>query len=301
MFIAYTDIGLFASDNGGQSWMSATRGVPARWVNTTYWIASTPRWRAGVGAMSYTHDLPRPKMWRRSSENSRAESASATTAAGLGRLRTRACPHGHHAHSARPNQSSPGSRPLRHGIWEGSLQVGGQRQDVGAEERGLAEPEPFAWRLASRSERRSLSRRRSPQRGRQFRKRGRRRPLSLARRREHWKRISLPEGVNGPNGVAADRRIRTAVSRGLGPPDPEGRGRWRHLCFYGWREILAECLGSRPARYDVTVDRATRAPSMRAASSPLPGARPTVARPGNASRFSTSSGHRVIPTRKTRK
>jgi hypothetical protein len=33
MFISYTDIGLFASENGGKSWRSATtRGVPREWV-----------------------------------------------------------------------------------------------------------------------------------------------------------------------------------------------------------------------------------------------------------------------------
>ncbi|PYV14095.1 MAG: hypothetical protein DMG21_19265 [Acidobacteria bacterium] len=68
MFIAYTDIGLFRSENGGQSWTSSTQGVPRRWVNTTYWIAFDPAVKGRVwGVMSYVHDLPRPKMWRRTS------------------------------------------------------------------------------------------------------------------------------------------------------------------------------------------------------------------------------------------
>src|SRR5437667_10981495 len=65
MFIAYTDIGLFRSENGGESWTSSTSGVPKRWVNTTYWIAFDPEVKGRVwGAMSYVHDLPRPKLWR---------------------------------------------------------------------------------------------------------------------------------------------------------------------------------------------------------------------------------------------
>lgn len=66
MFISYTDIGLFASENGGASWNSATRnGVPGRWVNTTYWMEFDPKVRGRAwAAMSAVHDLPRPKMWR---------------------------------------------------------------------------------------------------------------------------------------------------------------------------------------------------------------------------------------------
>jgi len=66
MFIGYTDIGLFASDNGGASWYSATRsGVPGSWVNTTYWMEFDPNVRGRVWAvMSGVHDPPRPKMWR---------------------------------------------------------------------------------------------------------------------------------------------------------------------------------------------------------------------------------------------
>src|SRR5262249_2994002 len=68
MLIAYTDIGLFRSENGGESWTSATQGVPNDWVNTTYWITfDTPLKGRVWGAMSTTHDLPRPKMWRRAS------------------------------------------------------------------------------------------------------------------------------------------------------------------------------------------------------------------------------------------
>ena len=65
MFISYTDIGLFRSENAGASWFSAGQGVPPRWRNTTYWIAFDPEVRGRVwGAMAGAHDLPRPKMWR---------------------------------------------------------------------------------------------------------------------------------------------------------------------------------------------------------------------------------------------
>jgi len=68
VFIAYTDIGLFRSENGGQGWTSSTQGVPHRWLNTTYWITFDPAAKGRVwGVMSYVHDLPRAKMWRRAS------------------------------------------------------------------------------------------------------------------------------------------------------------------------------------------------------------------------------------------
>jgi photosystem II stability/assembly factor-like uncharacterized protein len=69
MFIANTDIGLMESHDGGQSWMSATwnNGIPRKWMNSTYWLAFDPEVRGKAWAvMSDIHDLPRPKMWRRS-------------------------------------------------------------------------------------------------------------------------------------------------------------------------------------------------------------------------------------------
>src|SRR5712664_1782290 len=65
-FISTTDIGLFRSEDGGQSWISSTRGVPKEWMNTTYWIEFDPEVKGRVWSVnSWTHDLPRPKMWRR--------------------------------------------------------------------------------------------------------------------------------------------------------------------------------------------------------------------------------------------
>ena len=67
-FIANTDIGLMESQDGGVSWMSATmnNGIPRKWINSTYWLAFDPEVKGRAwAAMSNVHDLPRPKMWRR--------------------------------------------------------------------------------------------------------------------------------------------------------------------------------------------------------------------------------------------
>src|SRR6185503_17167522 len=66
LFITYTDIGLFRSEDGGDSWIGSTVGIPNAWRNTTYWVAFDPDVKGRMwGAFSGTHDLPRPKMWRR--------------------------------------------------------------------------------------------------------------------------------------------------------------------------------------------------------------------------------------------
>jgi photosystem II stability/assembly factor-like uncharacterized protein len=68
VFIANTDVGLMESNDGGESWMSATQdnGIPRNWVNSTYWLTFDPDVKGKAWAvMSNVHDLPRPKMWRR--------------------------------------------------------------------------------------------------------------------------------------------------------------------------------------------------------------------------------------------
>lgn len=61
MFIGYTDIGLMRSEDGGESWVSATtNGVPRAWVNTTYWLEFDPAVKGKMwAAMASLHDLPR--------------------------------------------------------------------------------------------------------------------------------------------------------------------------------------------------------------------------------------------------
>ncbi len=68
VYIDYTDIGLFQSNNGGASWKSSSSGVPEDWRNTSYWLAFDPAVKGLLwGAFSGVHDLPRAKDWRRRS------------------------------------------------------------------------------------------------------------------------------------------------------------------------------------------------------------------------------------------
>jgi len=64
-FISYTDIGLFHSLNGGQSWIHSLKGVPRPWINTCYWLTFDPQVQGKIWSVwGNAHDLPRPKMFR---------------------------------------------------------------------------------------------------------------------------------------------------------------------------------------------------------------------------------------------
>lgn len=207
MFIAYTDIGLFRSENGGQSWTSATMGVPRRWLNTTYWITFDPDVKGRLwGVMSYVHDLPRPKMWRRTSPSRYdggvciSDDGGKTWRASNNGMPSTAATH------ILLDPSSPARARVLYvtGFGKGVF----KSTDGGAtwtlKNNGLDGAEPFAWRLA-RDKNGALY-------------------LVVARRSEdgsygnagdgalyrstdgaeRWTKIQLPEGVNGPNGVAID-------------------------------------------------------------------------------------------------
>jgi photosystem II stability/assembly factor-like uncharacterized protein len=202
IFISYTDIGLWASDNGGKGWRSATTsGVPREWVNTTYWMEFDPKVKGRMwAAMSGTHDLPRPKMWRSTSpERYRGGVARSDDGGRTWRAMTNGMP------------PTAATHILLDG---GSLYVAGFgrgvfRSDDGGEtwslkNNGLPAKEPFAWRLAKagdgalylviarRSERGEIGDDRD---GSLYRSRD---------RAESWEKVNLPEGVNGPNGLAVD-------------------------------------------------------------------------------------------------
>jgi photosystem II stability/assembly factor-like uncharacterized protein len=205
MFISYTDIGAFASDNGGASWYSATRnGVPGNWVNTTYWVEFDPATRGRLwAAVSQTHDLPRPKMWR----NRNPE----TFAGGIVRSDD-----GGHTWRAQSNgmPSTADTHILR--TPEGALYVAGfgrgvfESTDLGEHwslrNTGIEGEQPFAWRLArdSKGALYVVVARRSDDGN--FGNTGDGALYRSTDNAAHWARVALPQGVNGPNGIAIDPR-----------------------------------------------------------------------------------------------
>ncbi len=208
-FITYTDIGLFRSEDGGASWTSSTSGVPRDWLNTTYWVIFDPKVRGRMWSVnSWTHDLPRPKMWRRNSVLTyrggvcRSEDGGKNwTKSNTGMAETAA------THIILDPESPVNARVLYvaafgRGVYKST--DGGRTWSL--KNRGITQSEPFAWRLARGSD------------GAIY--------VVIARRSEdgsignsgdggvyrstdgaeHWQPLPLPPGTNGPNGLAIDLR-----------------------------------------------------------------------------------------------
>jgi photosystem II stability/assembly factor-like uncharacterized protein len=259
VFIGYTDIGLFGSDDGGSSWHSSTvNGVPREWLNTTYWVAFDPDVRGRLWAvMSGTHDLPRPKMWRRASPSSykggvvRSDDGGKTWRAMTGGMQQTAA-----THILLDPHSKPDARILYvTGFGKGVFRSGDGGKTWEARNTGLPAPEPLAWRLAQdrdgvlyvilarRSDDGSI---------------GTDRDGFLYRSRnagESWEKIPLPPGVNGPNGLAIDpadpKRLYLAAWR-RNIPDAAGGGGIYVSADAGvtWRQVLSK----NQHIYDVTID-----------------------------------------------
>jgi photosystem II stability/assembly factor-like uncharacterized protein len=207
IFITYTDIGQFRSENGGKSWLISTIGVPRTWRNTTYWMEFDPEVKGRVwGVMSYVHDLPRPKMW-----NNRSVT---TYVGGICRSDDGAknwncssdwIPDTAPTHILLDARSPKNARVL----YVAAFGKGVYKSVDGGDHwvlknTGIRGTEPFAWRMVQ------------DRNGALY--------LIVARRSsdgsigndgdgalyrstdgaEHWTPVPLPQGVNGPNGLAVD-------------------------------------------------------------------------------------------------
>lgn len=236
MFIANTDVGLMESMDGGRSWASATRdnGIPRPWINSTYWLEFDPQVKGKAWAvMSGTHDLPRPKMFRKSGTSRFQGGILQTTdagktwkpvSAGIGEAAM--------THILIDEESNQDSRTLYacafgKGVYK-SVDGGKSWQQ---KNKGIQGDAPFAWRITKRKSDGSLF-------------------LVVCRRSEDgsigtegdgalyrsvdgaesWTRMSLPAGTNGPMSIVADedhhaRLLLSAwgrISEGEETPDTGG-------------------------------------------------------------------------------
>ena len=205
MFISYTDIGLWASDTAGASWYSATRaGVPHQWVNTTYWMEFDPNVRGRMwAAMSGTHDLPRPKMWRRASPDSYVGGVVRSDDGGrTWRVQNNGMPQTAATHILRDPAGALYVTGFGRGVFKST--DGGEHWSL--KNAGIAGEQPFAWRTVrdSRGALYLIVARRSDDGG--YGNAGDGALYRSTDGAEHWSRVALPEGLNGPNGLAIDPR-----------------------------------------------------------------------------------------------
>jgi len=258
IFITYTDIGVFRSEDGGTSWTSATMGVPDEWTNTTYWIVFDPKVKGRAWSVnSGTHDLPRPKMWRHTAVSTykggvcRSDDGGKTWAKWNGGMDETAATH------ILLDPTSPVDARVLYvsGFGRGLYKSVNGGRTWTLKNQGITQSEPFAWRLA-RSTNGTLY-------------------VLLARRSEdgsignagdgalyrstdaaeHWEPVTLPPGVNAPNGLAVDpaapdRLYLAAWARAVGQHGEGGGIYLSENGGKGWQAVLDRDQHV----YDVTID-----------------------------------------------
>jgi len=209
MFISYTDIGLFRSDDGGKSWRSATtHGVPRAWLNTTYWMEFDPAVRGRMwAAMSTNHDLPR---WRTIKDPGktkgfrggvvRSDDGGETWTPSSGGLPEMAA-----THILLDPRSTPQARVLYvTGMGRGVFKSEDGGKTWVAKSNGLPAGEPLTWRMAmDRNGVLYVVTIRRSQDG----KYGNDQDGWLFRSVDGantWERMPLPAGLNGPMGITVD-------------------------------------------------------------------------------------------------
>jgi photosystem II stability/assembly factor-like uncharacterized protein len=257
-FITYTDIGLFRSEDGGVSWASSTAGVPREWLNTTYWVVFDPKVRDRMWSVnSYTHDLPRPKMWRRSSVLHYQGGVCRSDDGGRNWTKSNTGMDETAATHILLDPTSPVSARVLYvaGFGRGIYKSSDGGRTWSLKNAGITQAQPFVWRLARSSNGTlyAVVARRSEDGSI-----GNSGDGALYRSTdgaEHWQAIALPQGTNGPNGLAVDpnlpdRLYLAAWARAAGG---HGDGGGIFLSEDGgasWKQILDKDRHI----YDVTID-----------------------------------------------
>ncbi len=258
LFISYTDIGLFRSEDGGTTWLSSISGVPRPWRNTTYWLEFDPEVKGRVwGVMSGIHDLPRPKMWRGRSTLRHDGGVSVSEDGGkTWRVAATNLPATAATHILLDPASPAAARTLYvTGMGRGVFKSTDGGVTWTLKNRGIAGADPLAWRLAGdRAGSLYLVVARRSEDGSY----GNSGDGALYRSddgAESWTVVPLPNGLNGPNGIAVDprdpRRLYLAAWR-RAVPDADGLGGIWLSSDRGksWRRVLSEDQHV----YDVTIE-----------------------------------------------
>lgn len=210
VFIANTDVGLMESKDRAKSWKSVTKdnGIPRQWINSTYWISFDPLVPGKAwAAMSGTHDLPRPKMWRKTGISKFTGGIVETTDGGkTWAPLTQSLGEAAMTHVLIEPSSAPASRTLYacafgKGVYK-SIDGG---KTWAAKNKGIEGAEPFAWRIIRRESDGNLflivcRRSEDGSIGNEF-------DGALYRSAdgaETWVKIKLPTGTNAPMCIVTD-------------------------------------------------------------------------------------------------
>jgi photosystem II stability/assembly factor-like uncharacterized protein len=207
IFITYTDIGAFRSEDGGTSWTSATMGVPEEWTNTTYWIVFDAKVKGRAWSVnSGTHDLPRPKMWRHTAVSTYKGGVCRSDDGGKTWVKSNAGMDETAATHILLDPTSPVDARILYvtGFGRGVYKSVDGGRSWSLKNQGITQAEPFAWRLtrSSNGTLYALLSRRSEDGSI-----GNAGDGALYRSTdgaEHWEPVALPSGVNAPNGLAVD-------------------------------------------------------------------------------------------------
>ena len=301
MFISYTDIGLMRSEDGGESWLSATsKGVPVAWKGNTYWVEFDPAVKGKMWAvMTNHHDLPRMRELRRNGVGGvlvSVDGGESWTVSSRGLSEATVATH------ILLDPKSPSTARVLYitAFGNGVFKSTDGGKSWTAKNSGLPEKPPI-WRMAMDSEGTlyAVTIRRS-----QTGKYGDDQDGFLFRSRdgaESWERVPLPAGVNGPVGIAVDPRdpARLYVAAwgryvlyATGVPPVDGGVYMSADSGRHWQNVL----NASQHMYDVTVD--PRNSELVYAAGFESSAWRSVDRGKTWSRirgFNFSGGHRVIP------
>jgi photosystem II stability/assembly factor-like uncharacterized protein len=257
-FISTTDIGLFRSEDGGKSWISSTTGVPKDWTNTTYWLVFDPEVKGRAWSVnSWTHDLPRPKMWRRTGISKYRGGVCISMDGGRTWTKSNSGMEPTAATHILLDPTSPADARVLYvtGFGRGVFKSTDGSKTWKLKNAGITQKEPFAWRIVGDSK------------GTLY--------LLIARRSEdgsigtegdgalyrstdgaeHWTPMSLPESSNAPNGLAVDpedtHRLYLATwARATGQHGDGGGIFLSEDAGKSWRQVLERDRHV----YDVTID-----------------------------------------------
>ena len=257
-FLTYTDIGLFRSEDAGKSWQSSTTGVPREWRNTTYWLTFDPKVRGRMWSVnSGTHDLPRPKMWRHEDPMNYKGGVCLSEDGGKTWRQSNSGMEETAATHILLDPTSPIDARVLYvaGFGRGVYKSMDGGKTWTLKNQGITQRQPFAWRLTRASD------------GTLY--------VIIARRSEdgsignsgdgalyrssdgadRWEAVQLPQGVNGPNGLAVDpssaqRLYLAAWARASGTHGDGGGIFLSEDAGRTWRQIFDRDRHL----YDVTID-----------------------------------------------